>query len=45
MTDSLLEELRAARQARQPCALVTVAETKGSVRRAAGAKMLFITLA
>src|SRR5206468_3485374 len=30
----------AARQARKPCALVTVAETKGSVPRAAGAKML-----
>jgi xanthine dehydrogenase accessory factor len=40
MTDSLLEELVAARKARKPCALVTVAETKGSVPRAAGAKML-----
>jgi xanthine dehydrogenase accessory factor len=40
MTDALLEELRAARLARQPCALVTVAATKGSAPRAAGAKML-----
>jgi xanthine dehydrogenase accessory factor len=40
MTDGLLDELQAARQARKPCALVTVAETKGSVPRAAGAKML-----
>ena len=40
MTDGLLEELVAARKARKPCALVTVAETKGSVPRAAGAKML-----
>jgi xanthine dehydrogenase accessory factor len=40
MTDGLLDELVAARQARKPCALVTVAETKGSVPRAAGAKML-----
>lgn len=40
MTDALLEELRAARAARRPCALVTVAATKGSVPRAAGAKML-----
>ena len=40
MTDGLLDELLAARQARRPCALVTVAETKGSVPRAAGAKML-----
>jgi len=40
MTDALLDELLAARQARKPCALVTVAETKGSVPRAAGAKML-----
>jgi len=40
MTDGLLDELLAARQARKPCALVTVAETKGSVPRAAGAKML-----
>ena len=40
MTDGLLDELLAARQARKPCALVTVAGTKGSVPRAAGAKML-----
>ncbi|MGH8164293.1 MAG: XdhC family protein, partial [Rhodanobacteraceae bacterium] len=40
MTDALLDELLAARQARRPCALVTVAATKGSVPRAAGAKML-----
>jgi xanthine dehydrogenase accessory factor len=40
MTDGLFDELLAARQARKPCALVTVAETKGSVPRAAGAKML-----
>ncbi len=40
MTDALLEELLAARQARKPCALVTVAATKGSVPREAGAKML-----
>jgi xanthine dehydrogenase accessory factor len=40
MTDALLEELLAARRARRPCALVTVAATKGSVPRAAGSKML-----
>lgn len=40
MTDALLDELRAARQTRRTCALVTVAEIKGSVPRAAGAKML-----
>lgn len=40
MTDDLLEEWRDARQARRPCALVTVAATRGSVPRAAGAKML-----
>lgn len=40
MSDALLEELLAARQARTPCALVTVAATTGSVPRAAGAKML-----
>ena len=39
-TDALLEELIAARQSRTPCVLVTVAATKGSVPRAAGAKML-----
>src|SRR3954469_12794855 len=40
MDNRLLEELVAARTARQPCALVTVARTKGSVPRAAGSKML-----
>lgn len=40
MTDALLEELVAARGSRIACALVTVAETKGSVPREAGAKML-----
>lgn len=40
MTDALLAELQAARAARQPCAVVTVAATKGSVPRAVGAKML-----
>jgi xanthine dehydrogenase accessory factor len=40
MTDALLEELLAARRARTPCALVTVAATKGSVPREAGSKML-----
>lgn len=40
MTDALLEELLAARRSRTACALVTVAATKGSVPRAAGAKML-----
>ena len=40
MNNALLEELLAVRRKRIPCALVTVAETKGSVPRAAGAKML-----
>ena len=40
MSDGLLEELLAARRSRTACALVTVAATKGSVPRAAGAKML-----
>jgi xanthine dehydrogenase accessory factor len=40
MTDALLDELVAARQARTTCALVTVAATSGSVPRAAGSKML-----
>ncbi len=40
MTDALLTELLAARQARTPCALVTIAATTGSVPRAAGSKML-----
>ena len=40
MTDALLAELVAARQARTACTLVTVAATSGSVPRAAGSKML-----
>lgn len=40
MTDALLDELIAARRTRKPCALVTVAATKGSVPREPGAKML-----
>jgi xanthine dehydrogenase accessory factor len=40
MTDALWQELAQARQSRTPCALVTVAATKGSVPRAAGSKML-----
>jgi xanthine dehydrogenase accessory factor len=40
MTDALLAELLSAREARRPCALVTVAATTGSVPRAAGSKML-----
>jgi xanthine dehydrogenase accessory factor len=40
MTDALFDELIAAREARKPCALVTVAATCGSVPRAAGSKML-----
>ena len=40
MTDALLDELATARRARNLCALVTVAATKGSVPRAAGSKML-----
>ncbi len=40
MTDELLAELIAARQARTSCAIVTVAATTGSVPRAAGSKML-----
>jgi xanthine dehydrogenase accessory factor len=40
MSDALLEELVSARKARTSCALITIAETKGSVPRAAGAKML-----
>ncbi|MBA3652053.1 MAG: XdhC family protein, partial [Chthoniobacterales bacterium] len=38
--DALLDELIAARRARKPCALVTVAATRGSVPREPGAKML-----
>ena len=40
MNDGLLEELAAAHQTRIPCALVTVVQTRGSVPRAAGSKML-----
>ncbi|MDP9005275.1 MAG: XdhC family protein [Verrucomicrobiota bacterium] len=40
MTDALLTELIAAREARKPFVLVTVAATTGSVPRAAGSKML-----
>ncbi|HMJ06975.1 MAG TPA: XdhC family protein [Chthoniobacterales bacterium] len=40
MTEALLAELLAAREARTACALITVAATSGSVPRAAGAKML-----
>jgi xanthine dehydrogenase accessory factor len=40
MTDTLFEELSTARRARTPCALITVAATRGSVPREAGSKML-----
>src|SRR4051812_48592769 len=40
MSDSLLAELLAARQSRRACALVTIVETRGSVPRASGSKML-----
>src|SRR5712691_3480573 len=40
MTDAFFDELLTARQARRPCAVVTIAATKGSVPRAAGSKML-----
>jgi xanthine dehydrogenase accessory factor len=40
MTDSLLDELASARRHRKPCALITIAATRGSVPRAAGSKML-----
>ncbi|MEP6809587.1 MAG: XdhC family protein [Chthoniobacterales bacterium] len=40
MSDDLLTELLAARNARVACALVTIAATAGSVPRAAGSKML-----
>src|SRR3712207_5471444 len=40
MTDELLDELVAARRARTPCAVATIAATSGSVPRGAGAKML-----
>jgi xanthine dehydrogenase accessory factor len=38
--DALLDELAAARRGRKPCALITIAATRGSVPRAAGSKML-----
>jgi xanthine dehydrogenase accessory factor len=38
--DDLLRELLRARERRAPCALVTVAATRGSAPRAAGAKMI-----
>ena len=40
MTDAFIAELNAAREARKPFAMVTVAATTGSVPRAAGSKML-----
>ncbi len=40
MSEAILTELLAARQARVACALVTIAATNGSVPRAAGSKML-----
>jgi xanthine dehydrogenase accessory factor len=40
MTDDLLEELLAARRAGVACAVATIAVTKGSVPREAGAKMI-----
>lgn len=40
MSEEVLDELLAARRSRTPCALVTVAATRGSVPRAPGSKML-----
>ena len=40
MNEDLLARLQAARDSGEPCVLVTVAATRGSVPRAAGAKML-----
>lgn len=40
MTTDILEQLLRARELRVPCALATVAATKGSVPREAGSKML-----
>ena len=40
MSGRVIEEWIAARERRAPCALVTVAATRGSVPRAAGAKMI-----
>jgi len=40
MTDELLAKLQEARDRGQPCVMVTVAQTRGSVPREAGAKML-----
>lgn len=43
MTDTLLAALLAARERREPCALATVAATRGSVPREAGTKALIFT--
>ena len=43
MTDALLAEWLAARERREPCVLATVAATKGSVPREAGAKALIFS--
>ncbi|MEO5720955.1 MAG: XdhC family protein, partial [Chthoniobacterales bacterium] len=40
MNDAFFAELLSAREARTPCALITIAATTGSVPRAAGSKML-----
>jgi len=40
MSENILAELLAARERREPCALATVAATRGSVPREAGAKVL-----
>jgi len=40
MTDAFFAELSEAREARRPCAVVTIAATRGSVPREAGSKML-----
>jgi xanthine dehydrogenase accessory factor len=40
MSEALLQELLDARERRTPCAVVTVAATRGSVPREAGAKMI-----
>lgn len=42
MDDELLARLQTARTVGEPCVLVTVAATRGSVPRAAGAKMLVL---
>jgi xanthine dehydrogenase accessory factor len=43
MSQRILDELVAARNERRPCALVTVAATRGSVPREPGAKMLIFS--